>query len=402
MKLRAPSILTQLIILVLFIMISSAGFYRYFFMESFQDYRSRVAALEFDTQINNLYQDYRANIDSSAATEFRSDVEAILMNEKQRSLASKFFQRELGLYSVFILTFIIVITFLFAILSVKAITRPIARLQEATRELSQGNLSVKVRPSRYSPLNDLIHSFNGMVKELAVNRNKLVQAEKDAAWRDVARVMAHEIKNPLTPIQLTTERMEYKYLQSTDSLAKIFPESIRVIKEEVSNLKKLTVEFSQFARLPKSQYSSFELNSFIREIVVPYCDQADLQLELDSHIDEIVADKFQLKQVLVNLIQNGIQACEEDAKLRVQTTLHQSEIKIEISDTGKGIRPDDLPKIFDPYFSKREKGTGLGLAIVKRIIDQHSGNIDVRSEVGQGTTFTLVIPELDATIDEFS
>ena len=297
------------------------------------------------------------------------------------------------LYSIYILTFIIITVFIFTIFTFRLITSPLERLQSATQKISKGNLSVQIPESKYSPLNTLTLSFNSMVSELSQARSKLIAAEKDIVWREMARAMAHEIKNPLTPLQLTVDRLEMKLLESDEDILGILPRSLEIIKEEIYNLKRLTVEFSKFARLPKAQPEKFDLNDCILDIIKSYEQDARIQFEPKLNQPDIFADKCQIRQVLVNIIQYGSQACENDLEIVITTESIQDEIvTINVLDNGKGIPETEIGMIFEPYFSKRKKGTGLGLAIVKKIIEQHGGFITVESRLKEGTNMIINLP----------
>jgi nitrogen fixation/metabolism regulation signal transduction histidine kinase len=231
-----------------------------------------------------------------------------------------------------------------------------------------------------------------MANELLSNRKKLIQAEKDAAWRDMARVLAHEIKNPLTPMRLSLERLEMKYALKSKDIDDVFTSVTKVIHEEIDNLQSFSSEFSQFAKLPEAVMKHYDINSQIVDICTPYQNEIDIKLYLDNSLPEIYADKVQLKQVFENLIQNGINASTSNCKIEIVTNYTKSDIQISIKDNGKGIEEKDLNEIFKPYFTKSSGGTGLGLAIVRRIVENHNGTISVESEVNKGTTFTFSFP----------
>ena len=272
------------------------------------------------------------------------------------------------------------------------VSRPLKRLQTGTEELSKGNWSINVKESNFSPLNDLIVSFNKMTSELESSRKKLIQAEKELIWREMARVMAHEIKNPLTPIRLALERIQSKKEGTTEEFQIALESGALIIHEEIDSLRNLATEFSEFARMPEARISPHNLNEQIQDIILPYQNQAAFELDLSGNLPQFYADKTQIKQVFVNIIQNAIQSSGEECTIRISTRAFNGSVDISISDNGSGISIEDRKKIFEPYFSKRKKGTGLGLAIVKRIIQQHEGTIEVKSEKGNGTTFTLTFP----------
>lgn len=395
MKFPIPSFRTQIVLLVLFLVVNSALFFRHYFLDSFQEYATTVERLNADQKIKQLYQDYQAGLEEAERSRFKQDLEEILSTEEQQKLGRGRFEREVALYSKFIFVFVTLAVLILFFFSFNLVTKPLKRLQGATEELSRGNWSIQVRESKFSPLNDLIISFNTMITELETSRNKLVQAEKELAWREMARVLAHEIKNPLTPIRLSLERLEHKYRSRSPDLDDVFDNASAVIHEEVDNLQSLAGEFSQFARLPQAAFSRYNVNDQLNEIIQPYQEQARFSLILEADLPLLYADKSQLKQVFVNLIQNGIQSSDGDRQLTITTRRINRDLAISFEDHGAGITTADLEKIFDPYFSRREKGTGLGLAIVKRIVELHQGTIAVESEIGKGTVFILSLP-LDA------
>jgi nitrogen fixation/metabolism regulation signal transduction histidine kinase len=381
--------------------VNSALFLRNYFLDSFQSYSNQVDALKIDEKVNQVYQKYQGKLDRQSSSEFKADIEAILVTESQKTLAQRLFKNEIRLYSTFIFIFITIFVLLLFFVSFYLITKPLQRLQSATVQLAKGDLSTEVRESRFSPLNDLILSFNTMTKELNSSRNRLIQAEKESAWRDMARVLAHEIKNPLTPIRLSIDRLEDKHVSGSTDFDQVFGNVTRIIHEEVSNLQTLAEEFSQFARLPVAQPVKYSIPDQLQEIIKPYRDKAEFVLKINAETNHISADVNQMKQVFTNLIQNSIQSLGSDNRLiEIETSSNSHNVQVIIKDHGQGINPEDLDKIFDPYFSRREKGTGLGLAIVKRIIEQHDGTITVTSLPRAGATFTLTFPKLNNQIQD--
>ncbi|MFQ5730212.1 MAG: PAS domain-containing sensor histidine kinase [Waddliaceae bacterium] len=373
----------------------SALFFRYFFLESFHEYANNIEKLDVSGKINQLYRTYEVKIGGEEGEKFKEDVESVLSTEWQRNMAADVFKKEISLYSKFIFIFLVIgVLGLFFILF-NRVSNPLRRLQIATEALSKGNWSIRVKESKFSPLNDLITSFNRMAEELESNREKLIQAEKEMVWREMARVMAHEIKNPLTPITLSLERLESKFQSGSKNYEKVFQDTTRVIHEEIDNLQALASEFSEFARLPKATIAPYDLGEQLRKLILPYQDQAIFHLKLSNDLPLFYADRIQIKQILVNMIQNAIQSSCKDCTIQITTSLANGQIKITLTDNGSGIPQEDIKKIFDPYFSTREKGTGLGLAIVKRIVEQHGGTITVDSELGRATTFTLFFPNRD-------
>lgn len=389
MRLPIPSYRVQIFIVVLFLIVNAVLFYRNFFLESFDEYVETVEQLRTNERLDTLYRTYAPLLKDEQQNKLKSDVEELLGTEEQKALARKMFRRDLNLHSSFIFLFLTATVLILFFFSFSLITRPLRRLQSATEELTRGNWTVQVKESRFSPLNDLIVSFNGMIRELEQNRNRLVQAEKESAWREMARVLAHEIKNPLTPIRLSLERVEQKFKSGSKKVASVMESASQVIREEIDNLESFANEFSRFARLPEAAFSLYDLNEQLVEIVEPYHNQVEIHLQLDDQLPLIHADRSQMKQVFTNIIQNSIQSMDNGGHIAVTSQNDNGTIAVSVEDNGLGIAAEDLEQIFEPYFTRKKKGTGLGLAIVKRIVKNHNGSISVKSTTGKGTEITL-------------
>jgi Signal transduction histidine kinase involved in nitrogen fixation and metabolism regulation len=335
-------------------------------------------------KVHNLYSKHKDAID-------KEEVSPILTDINKIELTTYLFRKDMTLYSTLYVVISGLVVLIILLIFLTLITRPLNRLQADTKKIAAGDLKVRVRESKFSPINGLIVSFNNMVEELESNRDKLLQAEKDLMWREMAQVMAHEIKNPLTPLRLSAQRLEQKYYNKSSDFDKVFSDSLEIMNEEIDNLQTLVQEFSKFARMPSANFIHYNLNDQIKEIVTPYESKVNIQLDLDGNLPKFYGDKMQMKQVFVNLIQNAIQAINGNGKIAITTKYEYSKFIIKIEDNGEGIQDEDINKIFRPYFTKREKGTGLGLAIVKRIVSQHNGTIKVESEKGKGTRFTIII-----------
>lgn len=392
MRVRIPSFRFQIILLVILLILTSVLFFRNYFIESFQIFSQTSESLSINDKSRELFENYKSNFDSNTQEQFRSDIEQIMSTENQKSIARNVFINEVRLYSKFILFFLTAVVILLFFISFNFITQPLKRLQKATIQLATGDLAVQVKESRFSPLNDLIISFNDMSQELQSSRNKLIQAEKDAAWRDMARILAHEIKNPLTPMRLSLERLEMKHDIKSKDFDSVFSNVTKVIHEEIDNLQSFATEFSSFAKLPEAIMKHYDVNSQISDICLPYQSEISINTNLDKSLPKLYADRVQIKQVLENLIQNSINAAKDNFNLEIVSIFDKSNIKIIIKDNGHGIDENDLKEIFTPYFTKSRGGTGLGLAIVRRIVENHGGVIDVSSILNEGTTFTLSFP----------
>ena len=294
---------------------------------------------------------------------------------------------------------IFLLSILVSFLLSEEIIQPIVHLEEATRRVAEGDFSFRILTRSEDELSVLVSSFNRMVGELSHSRNKLIQAEKISAWRDIAQRLAHEIKNPLTPIKLSAQRILKKYQGSPQEFGKVLEPAVSTIIREVENLDKLLVEFREFSRLPGPSQEETNLKGLVLEVASMYTNLSG-KVRIDcSHIGEEISlelDRNQMKQVFANLFKNSIQAIPDGGDIAVSADLVQKEDKnycrIRIRDTGTGIDEQVKELVFNPYFTTKKSGTGLGLAIVERIIFDHDGAIWFETQKGIGTTFIIDLP----------
>jgi two-component system nitrogen regulation sensor histidine kinase NtrY len=225
---------------------------------------------------------------------------------------------------------------------------------------------------------------------------QLIKAQRVAAWREVARRIAHEIKNPLTPIQLSAQRLRKRYLDKLQDDRAVFDECTRTIVTQVGELKNMVNEFSNFARLPASNPTPNRLNEIVQETLVLFQDaRKDVRFEfVPRELPVFKIDPEQMKRVLINLIKNSLAAVGREGEIRIQTSYDPKLqiVRLEVSDNGSGILDEDKGKLFEPYYSTRKSGTGLGLTIVNTIIADHYGYIRVKDNVPKGTTFLIELP----------
>ena len=225
---------------------------------------------------------------------------------------------------------------------------------------------------------------------------QLIKAQRMAAWREVARRIAHEIKNPLTPIQLSAQRLRRRYLEKLQPDGAVFDECTRTIVKQVEELKGMVNEFSNFARMPASQPTPNQLNDIIQETLVLFKEgHKRITFEfIPNHLPVMNVDRDQMKRVIINLIKNSLTAIENEGQIRIQTSYDPrlQIARLEVSDDGRGIPDEDKERLFEPYFSTRKSGMGLGLTIVNAIISDHNGYIRVRDNKPRGTTFLIELP----------
>lgn len=245
-------------------------------------------------------------------------------------------------------------------------------------------------------LRDEQNSFMGTVAVFD-DLTQLFKAQRMAAWREVARRIAHEIKNPLTPIQLSAQRLRRRYLGQFSAEDTVFDECTQMISRQVDELKNLVNEFSSFARMPATKPTQNNLNEIISECLVLYQEahkEIDFKTFLDAEMPLASLDREQIKRVIINLFENAVAAIEDKGEISIES-MYNPELKIislTISDSGPGIPAEDKPRLFEPYFSTKKSGTGLGLAIVSRIIADHNGYIRIRDNLPHGARFIIELP----------
>jgi nitrogen fixation/metabolism regulation signal transduction histidine kinase len=273
-------------------------------------------------------------------------------------------------------------------------TQPIKKLISATKEIASGNLDYRIDVEQQDEFRTLADAFNQMVEELEQNQRRIIELEKMATWQQMARRLAHEIKNPLTPIQLMAQQIVDKYPGSDPEYREILQESYDIIEQEVDSLKTLVRAFSDFARLPDFQPAVHDLTQVLVTIQKMY-QQADIRLDIPDETIECTIDYDHLKRALINLVDNALAAQESTGSVEISLARNEKGVQISITDYGVGIEEENLAKIFEPYFSTKKSGVGLGLAIVKKIIEEHNGEIKVTSQLQKGTTFLIQLSVLN-------
>ncbi|UCD12015.1 MAG: HAMP domain-containing protein [Nitrospinaceae bacterium] len=246
-------------------------------------------------------------------------------------------------------------------------------------------------------LHDIDQKYLGLVIVFE-DLTQMIKTQKVAAWREVAQGIAHEIKNPLTPIQLNTQRLRKKFYEDKDDFGRVFEESIDIISQEVEGMKELLSEFQRFSRMPAPNPKPASLHKIIDDVAILYTDldRGDITIEknYDARITQLNLDTEQIRRVFINLFENAVDAVGESGRIAITTRLHPEKhlAEIEFSDNGSGVSAADMNKLFLPHFTTKKRGTGLGLAIVNRIIVDHEGSIQVRGNQPRGTVFTLTLP----------
>ena len=286
----------------------------------------------------------------------------------------------------------------------RPITRPIVALASAAKQVGDGNYQIRVTKERNDEVGELVEVFNHMVGEIVETQAELAQAERMAAWRDAAKQVAHEIKNPLTPMRMSMETLRKAHRIQHASFDEILEESTQAVLEEVQALSKIVSAFSEFAKLPTpilKRHEPVQLLSSVNRlygtlpenIELVYDDAAIRQLELPK----VLVDKEQFSRVFVNLVKNAVEAIGTaqgriSLDAHVATNSNTNGVKFTISDNGPGIAAETLSKVLTPYFTTKSKGTGLGLAIVNKIVEEHRGILTIDSRLNHGTSISIWIP----------
>jgi two-component system nitrogen regulation sensor histidine kinase NtrY len=285
----------------------------------------------------------------------------------------------------------------------RPITEPIVGLARAAAQVAQGDLSVRLPPSGDDEVGRLVEGFNHMVGELAEARVSLARAERVAAWRDAARQVAHEIKNPLTPMRMAMETLRKAWDRQHPELEPILKESTQAVLDEVQALSRIVSAFSEFARLPKPRPEAIAPLELLAATHRLYARApAGVRVELDEaavgaqDLPAVDADREQIGRVLINLVKNAVEALGEgggEVRLdaRAESRGGRAGVRLEVHDDGPGVPESDRARLFQPYFTTKREGTGLGLAIVERIVAEHGGAIDLDSAPGR-TCFSVWLP----------
>jgi nitrogen fixation/metabolism regulation signal transduction histidine kinase len=343
---------------------------------------------------------------------------------------SKVYQGYLNVFAL-LLGVTLVLTVPLGILLARGVTRRINRLSAAINLVAEGDLSVRVPVTGSDELTDLARTFNRMIGEISQSRSRIEFLQRIGAWQDMAQRLAHEIKNPLTPIQLAVQECHRKYNGEDTRYRELLDTTLEIVEEEVGTLRRLVGNFSNFARLPHAELAEADLSSFLRDCEnqlghledptaggpaeggptagvalggdadaesIP-AHNVEIRWEAPADAIKVAIDRQMLRRVVVNLVRNAVQAirdhrAESDAGRVVVSARREGDgARIEVEDDGPGIAASMRGRVFDPYFTTKADGTGLGLAIVKKIVVEHGGEIEVdRSVRLGGARFVLHLP----------
>jgi signal transduction histidine kinase len=286
----------------------------------------------------------------------------------------------------------------------KRITRPVEELANGARDVASGRWDTQIDVQGKDEVGQLAGAFNDMTRTLAAQKEKLVQTERVAAWRELARRLAHELRNPLFPMQITLENLQRARQLGPTQFQEVFNEATATLKAELANLNSIVGRFSDFSKMPAPHFDRVNVNETLRNAVRLFEPQftavgkpaITTEYFLTESLPEVDADPELLHRAFQNLVLNALDAMPAGGTLTLRTSDSEDTLKIEVSDTGKGLTPEECSRLFTPYYTTKQQGTGLGLAIVQSVIADHHGTIAVSSDEGRGATFRIQLPKKQA------
>ena len=283
----------------------------------------------------------------------------------------------------------------------RRITRPVEELANGARDVASGRWDTHIDVRGSDEVGQLAAAFNDMTRTLASQKEKLVQTERVAAWRELARRLAHELRNPLFPLQITVENLQRARQLGPKQFQEVFSEATATLKAELANLNSIVGRFSDFSKMPAPQFTRVNVNEVLRNAVRLFEPQFTAvgkpsiatEFFLSESLPEIDADSDLLHRAFQNLVLNALDAMPAGGTITFKSSDAGESLRIEVADTGKGLTPEECSRLFTPYYTTKQLGTGLGLAIVQSVVSDHHGSISVSSEEGRGAAFRIDLPK---------
>ncbi|MGA3176825.1 MAG: HAMP domain-containing sensor histidine kinase [Candidatus Acidiferrum sp.] len=283
----------------------------------------------------------------------------------------------------------------------RRITRPVEELANGARDVASGRWDTHIDVRGSDEVGQLAAAFNDMIRTLASQKEKLVQTERVAAWRELARRLAHELRNPLFPLQITVENLQRARQLGPKQFQEVFSEATATLKAELANLNSIVGRFSDFSKMPAPQFTRVNVNEVLRNAVRLFEPQFTAvgkpsiatEFFLSESLPEIDADSDLLHRAFQNLVLNALDAMPAGGTITFKSSDAGESLRIEVADTGKGLTPEECSRLFTPYYTTKQLGTGLGLAIVQSVVSDHHGSISVSSEEGRGAAFRIDLPK---------
>ncbi len=294
----------------------------------------------------------------------------------------------------------ILISLILAVVISNQITTPLRLIQRKIGELKLGKKSEPIYYQGKDEIGSLVNEYNRMIDELARNVEALAKSERESAWREMARQIAHEIKNPLTPMKLSIQQLQKSWEDNAPDWDVQLKKISKSLIEQIDNLSSIASAFSNFAEMPQARNSIVDMIALINNLVMLFSNDENLTFNVDFRNNanvNVFADDKQLGRVFTNLIKNAIQSVppERNPEINIELTIKEKRVIISIEDNGEGVSEDMGDKLFEPYFTTKSSGMGLGLAIVRKIINDAGGTISYKTNIGKGTKFIIELPESD-------
>ncbi len=311
---------------------------------------------------------------------------------RQREIEEELAQRNAFVFGVYTLVFGLVLVMSFVVAN--RLSRPIRELTKAADEVGKGNLDVSLKPTSSDEVGNLTRTFNEMVRELKTSREEQKRTEREMAWKEMAKQVAHEIKNPLTPMRLSVQHLRQVFKEKARNRESILQQVSKILIDQIDALSRIATEFSRFAKMPERKFERIDIQELLGESVLLFRDVRGIEFRTkvsDTPI-HLVADKDELRRVFINIFRNGVQAMERGGVITVESSVESNRCVVRISDTGIGIPHETGSRVFEPNFSTKTDGMGLGLAISQRAIQDIGGTITYQSVPQIGTTFEISLP----------
>jgi nitrogen fixation/metabolism regulation signal transduction histidine kinase len=299
-----------------------------------------------------------------------------------------------ALLNIYVLLFALAV-FIAALISSR-ITQPLTVIQERMSAMRFGRTNEPIAYSADDEIGQLVNEYNRMLQELAESADKLARSERESAWREMAKQVAHEIKNPLTPMKLSVQHLQRAWTDHRDDREQMTLKMAQTLIQQIDTLSAIATEFSNFAKMPQAAPQALTISDVLRQTITLFSGSSshEFRLNMPDQPLKVYADKDHLNRVFSNLIKNAVQAIPDDRQGVISVSLQEVEgfAEMNVQDNGSGIPQEQFDRIFMPNFTTKNSGTGLGLAMVKNIVEQGGGSVRFVSEVGIGSTFTVRWP----------
>ncbi|HLF14191.1 MAG TPA: ATP-binding protein, partial [Bacteroidota bacterium] len=310
---------------------------------------------------------------------------------RQGAIGEDLARRDVILYGTYILVLAVALVVGTGIAN--QIATPVRRLTKAARQVATGDLDIRLETGRGDEIGELETAFQGMTADLKMVQEKMVKVERELAWKEMAKQVAHEIKNPLTPMRLSVQHLVSSYRKGAAGFAEVLSAVSSTVLEQIDALSRIASEFSAFARLPERRVDLCEVHGVLNEAIALYHREGvRFATSFVPGKPTVRADREELRRAFINIFRNSVQAAEAEVSVGVSTRTEGSILVIGITDNGPGMTPDILKRLFEPNFSTKTDGMGIGLTIVKKTIEDLDGSIDVESAPGKGTTVRIRLP----------